>query len=121
MLFYEHVHLHGGPAPVRRYLPELIGLVWSGKINPGKVFDLTLPLDQVAEAHATRSSFIRPTSRSKTRRVIMNGTAQKTKRLLEKHGVEVITVEYDEVHKYGGRICCYTMHLIRDKGPMTFA
>src|SRR5438093_10925284 len=33
-LFYAHVHLHGGPAPVRRYLPELIDLVWNGKINP---------------------------------------------------------------------------------------
>jgi threonine dehydrogenase-like Zn-dependent dehydrogenase len=50
-LFYTHVHLHGGPAPVRRYLPKLIELVWSGKINPGKVFDLTLPLDQVAEGY----------------------------------------------------------------------
>jgi threonine dehydrogenase-like Zn-dependent dehydrogenase len=50
-LFYTHVRLHGGPAPVRRYLPKLIGLVWSGKIHPGKVFDLTLPLDQVAEGY----------------------------------------------------------------------
>jgi threonine dehydrogenase-like Zn-dependent dehydrogenase len=50
-LFYAHVHLHGGPAPVRRYLPELIELVWNRKINPGKVFDLTLPLDQVAEGY----------------------------------------------------------------------
>jgi len=50
-LFYTHVHLHGGPAPVRRYLPELINLVWNGKINPGRVFDLTLPLDQVAEGY----------------------------------------------------------------------
>src|SRR5207245_7078336 len=50
-LFYSHVHLHGGPAPVRRYLPELIKLVLNGKINPGKVFDLTLPLDQVAEGY----------------------------------------------------------------------
>ena len=50
-LFYTHIHLHGGPAPVRRYLPELIGLVWNGKIHPGKVFDLTLPLDQVAEGY----------------------------------------------------------------------
>src|SRR5437016_7492725 len=50
-LFYAHVHLHGGPAPVRRFLPELIDLVWEGKINPGKVFDLTLPLDQVAEGY----------------------------------------------------------------------
>jgi len=50
-LFYTHVRLHGGPAPVRRFLLELIELVWSGKINPGKVFDLTLPLDQVAEGY----------------------------------------------------------------------
>jgi threonine dehydrogenase-like Zn-dependent dehydrogenase len=50
-LFYTHVHLHGGPAPVRRYLPELIDLVLHGTINPGKVFDLTLPLNQVAEGY----------------------------------------------------------------------
>jgi threonine dehydrogenase-like Zn-dependent dehydrogenase len=50
-LFYEHVKLHGGPAPVRRYLPELIALVCNGTINPGKVFDLTLPLEQVAEGY----------------------------------------------------------------------
>ena len=50
-LFHTHVHLHGGPAPVRRFLPELIEMVWSGKINPGKVFDLTLPLEQVAEGY----------------------------------------------------------------------
>ncbi|HEX9020558.1 MAG TPA: zinc-dependent alcohol dehydrogenase family protein [Nitrospirota bacterium] len=48
---YAHIHLHGGPAPVRRFLPDLIDLVWNGKINPGKVFDLTLPLDQVAEGY----------------------------------------------------------------------
>jgi len=50
-LFYAHAHLHGGPAPVRRYLPELIELVWDKKIDPGKVFDLTLPLAQVAEGY----------------------------------------------------------------------
>jgi len=50
-LFFAHVHLHGGPAPVRRYLPHLIDLVWSGKITPGKVFDLTLPLEDVAEGY----------------------------------------------------------------------
>ncbi len=50
-LFYTHVRLHGGPAPVRRFLPELIQLVWNRKIDPGKVFDLTLPLDQVAEGY----------------------------------------------------------------------
>lgn len=50
-LFFTHVHLHGGPAPVRRYLPELIHLVLDGKLNPGKVFDLVLPLEQVAEGY----------------------------------------------------------------------
>jgi threonine dehydrogenase-like Zn-dependent dehydrogenase len=50
-LFFAHVRLHGGPAPVRRYLPDLIDRVLSGKINPGKVFDLTLPLDRVAEGY----------------------------------------------------------------------
>jgi threonine dehydrogenase-like Zn-dependent dehydrogenase len=50
-LFFSHVHLHGGPAPVRRYLPDLIKLVWDRKIDPGRVFDLRLPLDQVAEGY----------------------------------------------------------------------
>ncbi len=50
-LFYTHVHLHGGPAPVRRFLPKLIDLILNGTIHPGKVFDLTLPLDQVAEGY----------------------------------------------------------------------
>jgi threonine dehydrogenase-like Zn-dependent dehydrogenase len=50
-LFFAHVRLHGGPAPVRRYLPELIDLVWSREIDPGKVFDLSLPLEQVAEGY----------------------------------------------------------------------
>jgi threonine dehydrogenase-like Zn-dependent dehydrogenase len=50
-LFFAHTHLHGGPAPVRRFLPELIPLVWNREIEPGKVFDLTLPLKQVAEAY----------------------------------------------------------------------
>jgi threonine dehydrogenase-like Zn-dependent dehydrogenase len=50
-LFFSHVRLHGGPAPVRQYLPTLIDLVWNKKINPGKVFDLTLPLGQVAEGY----------------------------------------------------------------------
>jgi threonine dehydrogenase-like Zn-dependent dehydrogenase len=35
-LFFAHFHLHGGPAPVRRYLPKLIELVAKGKIDPGK-------------------------------------------------------------------------------------
>ena len=50
-LFFAHVHLHGGPAPVRRYLPRLIDLVLNREIAPGKVFDLALPLDRVAEGY----------------------------------------------------------------------
>jgi threonine dehydrogenase-like Zn-dependent dehydrogenase len=50
-LFFSHVHLHGGPAPVRRFLPELINLIWNRAIDPGKVFDLTLPLDQAAAGY----------------------------------------------------------------------
>ena len=42
-LFFSAVHLHGGPAPVRRFLPELIDLIWNRQIDPGKVFDLSLP------------------------------------------------------------------------------
>jgi threonine dehydrogenase-like Zn-dependent dehydrogenase len=50
-LFYSHVHLHGGPAPVRRFLPELLELIWTRQIDPGKVFDLELPLEQAAEGY----------------------------------------------------------------------
>lgn len=51
-LFFSHVHLHGGPAPVRRYLPKLMDLILAGTIEPGKVFDLELPLGKVAEGYA---------------------------------------------------------------------
>ena len=50
-LFFSHVHLHGGPAPVRRFLPELIDLIWNREIDPGKVFDLELPLDDAAAGY----------------------------------------------------------------------
>ncbi len=50
-LFFSHAHLHGGPAPVRRFLPELIDLISNRAIDPGKVFDLTLPLGQVADGY----------------------------------------------------------------------
>jgi threonine dehydrogenase-like Zn-dependent dehydrogenase len=50
-LFFSHVHLHGGPAPVRRFLPELIGLIMRREIDPGRVFDLTLPLTEAAEGY----------------------------------------------------------------------
>jgi len=50
-LFYAEVHLLGGPAPVRRFLPELTGLIWNRAIDPGRIFDLELPLDQAAEGY----------------------------------------------------------------------
>ena len=50
-LFFAGIHALGGPAPVRRYLPDLIQLIWDRKIEPGKVFDLTLPLEQAAEGY----------------------------------------------------------------------
>lgn len=49
--FFSHVHLHGGPAPVRNYLPHLMGLILNQKIDPAKVFDLVLPMEQVAEGY----------------------------------------------------------------------
>lgn len=50
-LFHSGVHLHGGPAPVRRFLPELIALIWDRRIDPGKVFDLALPIERAAEGY----------------------------------------------------------------------
>jgi len=50
-LFFSGVHLHGGPAPVRRFLPELIQLIVDRKINPGRVFDLEVPLEDAAEGY----------------------------------------------------------------------
>lgn len=50
-MFGAGIHLHGGPAPVRRFLPELIRLIWDREIDPGKVFDLTLPLEDAAEGY----------------------------------------------------------------------
>ena len=50
-MFQKNVGLAGGMAPVREYLPHLLGLVLDGTIEPGKVFDATLPMDQVAEGY----------------------------------------------------------------------
>jgi threonine dehydrogenase-like Zn-dependent dehydrogenase len=50
-LFSSAVHLHGGPAPVRRFLPELIRLIWDREIDPGKVFDLALPLEEAGDGY----------------------------------------------------------------------
>ncbi|MEU8238267.1 zinc-dependent alcohol dehydrogenase family protein [Actinoplanes missouriensis] len=50
-MFFSLVHLHGGPAPVRRFLPHLMGLIGDRTIDPGLVFDLELPLEQAAEGY----------------------------------------------------------------------
>lgn len=50
-MFQGNVGLAGGMAPVRRYLPELLDLVLAGRIDPGRVFDLTLPLSEAAEGY----------------------------------------------------------------------
>jgi threonine dehydrogenase-like Zn-dependent dehydrogenase len=50
-LFFSQTGMQGGPAPVRRFLPHLMDLVLTRQINPGKVFDLELPLADVAEGY----------------------------------------------------------------------
>lgn len=50
-LFFGQKRMLGGPAPVRRFLPDLMNRVLQGKIKPGKVFDLKLPLAEVAEGY----------------------------------------------------------------------
>ncbi|HTL13410.1 MAG TPA: zinc-dependent alcohol dehydrogenase family protein [Bdellovibrionota bacterium] len=51
MLFGSQVGMLGGPAPVRKFLPHLMDLVLTKKINPGKVFDLQIPIKDVAEGY----------------------------------------------------------------------
>jgi threonine dehydrogenase-like Zn-dependent dehydrogenase len=50
-MFSRNVGLAGGMAPTRRYMPQLLQLVLDGRIEPGLVFDSTLPLDEVAEGY----------------------------------------------------------------------
>lgn len=50
--FYQNIGMRGGPAPARRYQPELLQAVLDGRIDPGKVFDLTVDLDHIAEGYA---------------------------------------------------------------------
>ena len=50
-LFFGQRRMLGGPAPVRRYLPRLMERVLNGELRPGKVFDLDLPLSQVADGY----------------------------------------------------------------------
>lgn len=51
-IFWKNVGVRGGVAPARQYIPELLEDVLAGRINPGKVFDLTTDLDNIAEAYA---------------------------------------------------------------------
>jgi threonine dehydrogenase-like Zn-dependent dehydrogenase len=51
-LFYRNIGAHGGPAPARAYIPELLDDVLEGRINPGRVFDFTTDLGGIAEAYA---------------------------------------------------------------------
>ena len=66
----SYAHLHGGPAPVRRFLPDLIDLIWNRQIDPGKVFDLHLPLEEAAEGYRAMDqreaikTLLRPGSRA---------------------------------------------------------
>ena len=55
-MFFSHVHLHGGPAPVRRFLPDLIDRIVNRRIRPGRVFDLALPLDEAAAGYQAMDS-----------------------------------------------------------------
>ncbi|WP_394276347.1 zinc-binding dehydrogenase, partial [Luteococcus sp.] len=50
-MFWKNQGVHGGVAPVRNYLEHLLQLVLDRRIQPGKVFDLELPLEKVAEAY----------------------------------------------------------------------
>lgn len=50
-LFFSQTGMLGGPAPVRRFLPHLMELVLGRKIQPGKVFDLHIPIADVAEGY----------------------------------------------------------------------
>ena len=51
-LFRPNIGVNGGVAPVRNYVEELLPEVLDGRIDPGRVFDLQLPLSEVAEAYA---------------------------------------------------------------------
>ena len=54
--FYRNVGMRGGPAPARAYIPELLRAVLDGTINPGKVFDLVIDLDHIADGYAAMDS-----------------------------------------------------------------
>jgi len=51
----RNITISGGVAPARAYIEELMPDILSGKINPGKVFDLTVGLDEVPAGYAAMS------------------------------------------------------------------
>ncbi|PPG33547.1 IMP dehydrogenase [Pseudoclavibacter sp. RFBB5] len=51
-LFGKNVTLTGGPAPVRAYMEPAIQQVLNGDINPGRVFDRTIGIDEVPAGYA---------------------------------------------------------------------
>jgi threonine dehydrogenase-like Zn-dependent dehydrogenase len=59
-MFFSHVHLHGGPAPVRRFMPELIDLIWNRKVNPGRVFDQAAEGYQAMDERRAIKVLLRP-------------------------------------------------------------
>lgn len=46
------VHVHGGPAPVRKHLPHPVDLIMKNETDPGKVFDLEVSLENIAAGYA---------------------------------------------------------------------
>ena len=49
--FFDNVTISGGPAPVRAYIEELMPDVLEGRINPGRVFDRVIPIDDVPQGY----------------------------------------------------------------------
>jgi N-dimethylarginine dimethylaminohydrolase len=134
---YREIHVAHSPGPLHDFHPEVPGWMhsdmWITPLDarlaliypPWCDYETIRRLDAIGyeliecpreeiDLYPTNAITIAP------RRLIMNASARKTRRLLERRGVEVIPIEYDEVHKYGGGIRCNTMQLIRDPGPTTF-
>ena len=134
---YEEVHLAHSPGPLYDYHHEVPGWMhadmWIMPLDAklAMIYPPWCDYNTIRRLHEIGYTLIEaPHEEVDTfgvngitvapRKVIMNASAKKTRKLLEKHKVEVIPVEYDEVHKYGGGIRCNTMQLIRDPGPKTF-
>jgi N-dimethylarginine dimethylaminohydrolase len=134
---YKEVHIAHSPGPLYEYHDEVPGWMhadmwitpldaklamiyppWCDYTTIRRLHEIgyeliECPRDEI-DLFPTNAITVEP------RKLIMNESAVKTRKLLEKSGVEVIPVPYDEVHKYGGGIRCNTMQLIRDVGPKTF-